>query len=339
MIILFGGESKERFVSVATAQNMSAALPEALCWFWSPDDVVYQVTREELAAHQDPFKAEFKPGGESLAKHIQEALDLPVAKEQVFVLGTHGGRGEDGTLQGWLEKRGIAHTGPDSRACHIAMDKAAAKKILAERHVRVLDSYLLNAKDFQGARDLLHKALKMHAKLILKPNFEGSSVGVMLVTEDTREAALKDVHDHPGRMYLLEPFVEGVELTVGVVDGPEGCRALVPTEMRHGGVADYDGKYLGHGTEEITPAEVPEQLAQMAQRMAVSAHEALGCEGYSRTDMMCDEHGPIFLETNALPGMTKASLVPQALAHEGVSVRTFLLGQVEIARARLNRNL
>ncbi len=340
MIILFGGESKERLVSVATAQNMSAALSEALCWFWAPDDAVYQVTRAELAAHQDPFQTEFKPTGQPLAKHIQDVLDLPVAKEHVFVLGTHGGRGEDGTLQGWLEKRGIAHTGPDSKACHIAMDKAAAKKVLAERHIRVVESFLMHAKDFQGARDAFHKALKTYPKLILKPNSEGSSVGLMLVTEENREAALKEVHDHPGRVYLLEPFIEGIELTVGVVDGPGGPRALVPTEMRgQGGPADYNGKYLGHGLSEITPAEVPESVAQAAQRLALAAHESLGCEGYSRTDMMVDDRGPIFLETNTLPGMTKASLIPQALAYEGTSVRTFLLGQVEIARERLNRHL
>lgn len=340
LIILLGGESRERLVSVATGQNLSQALPEALCWFWAPDDTVYQVSPQELAAHEDVFKSEFKPSVQPLFKHILDALDCEQAANSTFVLGVHGGRGEDGTLQGWLEVRKIAFTGPDSKACHLCMHKLEAKKVVAARGIRVADSSVISGQNWEQAKEEIAHMLSNHSKLMLKPNAEGSSFGLLIVTTDNQRDALLELKKHPKREYLLEAYVNGTELTVGVVEGPEGARALVPTELRiREGFADYDGKYLGLGTAEITPAEVSEFMTHAAQRVAVAAHEALGCEGYSRTDMIVDSEGPMFLETNALPGLTKASLVPQALAYEGISVREFVINQVELARARLTRSL
>src|SRR3990167_7399854 len=101
LIILFGGESRERLVSVATAQNLSQALPEALCWFWAPDDRVYQVSHEELMSHSDVFKSEFKSSNKAVFENILLALDSKTAAQSLFVLAVHGGRGENGVLQGW----------------------------------------------------------------------------------------------------------------------------------------------------------------------------------------------------------------------------------------------
>lgn len=341
LIILFGGESRERLVSVATAQNMAQALPEALCWFWAADDKIYEVSSAELQAHQDVFKTEFKPSGPVLFKNILTALDSEQAKQSIFVVGVHGGKGEDGTLQSWLEARQIAFTGPDSKACRLCMDKTAAKKILEGRRLRVSPSCLLSGQKLRVAEQELRAMLLKNPKLILKPNAEGSSFGMLVVTLDNLDIALQELKSHPERPYLLEVYVEGTELTVGVCDTPKGpTKVLVPTELRvKDGFADYDGKYLGLGTEEITPAEVSESVTLAAQRMALAAHGTLGCEGYSRTDMIVDDKGPVYLETNSLPGLTKASLVPQALAYEGTSIREFLLEQVELAHDRLSRNL
>lgn len=340
LIILFGGESRERLVSVATAQNMSQALPEAACWYWAPDDSVYLVTFEALAAHTDVFKSEFQPSVAALFKNILLALDSEQASNSTFILGVHGGRGEDGTLQAWLEERKIAFTGPGSKACRLCMDKLAAKKIVESQGVRVASSCLISGQDFLAAEAEVRRLLSCYSQLILKPNAEGSSFGLSVVTEKSQEAALNELKKHPKRQYLLEAYIHGTELTVGVFDDEGGPRALVPTELcAKEGFADYDGKYLGFGTTEITPAEVSELVTHAAQRVAVAAHQALGCEGYSRTDMMIDSKGPVFLETNALPGMTRASLIPQALSYEGVSVYQFLVKQVELARARRNGNL
>ncbi|MEI6791084.1 MAG: ATP-grasp domain-containing protein [Myxococcaceae bacterium] len=334
LIILFGGESRERLVSVATAQNITQALPEALCWFWAADDQVYQVSHEELLAHTDVFKTEFRPSAPGLFKNILEALDSEQAAKSIFVIGVHGGRGENGVLQDWLETRKIAFTGPDSKACRLCMDKTAAKKVLEAKRVRVSPACLGVSEE--EIRAMLLKT----PKLILKPNSEGSSFGLLMVTVDNLETALQELKSHPERQYLLEAYVSGTELTVGVCDTLKGPKVLVPTELRAlDGFADYDGKYLGLGTQEITPAEVSESVTLAAQRMALVAHDSLGCEGYSRTDMIVDEKGPVYLETNSLPGLTKASLVPQALAYEGISIREFLLEQVELAHARLSRSL
>ena len=339
LIILFGGESRERLVSVATAQNISQALPQALCWFWALDDQIYEVSHEELLAHQDVFKTEFKPSVPALFKTILEALDSEQAAQNIFVLALHGDRGENGVLQSWLEERKIAFTGPNSKACALTMDKAASKKAVQAAGVRIADSCLLRGQDADSESQLL-SMISRHPKLILKPNYEGSSFGLCLITKDNLELAREKLKAYPDRMYILEAFVEGTELTVGIYDEGSGARALTPTELRvQNGFADYDGKYLGLGTKEITPAEVPDNIVRAAQRMALSAHEILGCEGYSRTDMMVDDQGPVYLETNPLPGLTKASLVPQALAYEGVSIRDFLVHQVELARVRLSRSV
>jgi D-alanine-D-alanine ligase len=142
-----------------------------------------------------------------------------------------------------------------------------------------------------------------------------------------------------GEEYLAEAFVSGTELTVGVVDDEQATRALPASEVRleQGRAFDYEGKYLGKGTKEITPAEVPARVAKAAQRVALEAHKALGCEGYSRTDVICTKGGPIFLEINTLPGLTRMSFIPQQLTAEGTPLKAFLEAQILLARRRRDR--
>jgi D-alanine-D-alanine ligase len=174
---------------------------------------------------------------------------------------------------------------------------------------------------------------------VAKPVAGGSSVGLQLignVAEAQRAAAAIAA---AGEEYLAEAFVSGTELTVGVVDDERGTRALPASEVRveQGRAFDYDGKYLGRGTREITPAEVPAAVSTAAQRVAVAVHQALGCEGYSRTDVICTPTGPVFLEINTLPGLTRMSFVPQQLAAEHTSMSDFLEGQIALARRRRDR--
>jgi D-alanine-D-alanine ligase len=137
--------------------------------------------------------------------------------------------------------------------------------------------------------------------------------------------------------YIIEQFIKGRELTVGVADRGDGKPFALPVveiEVDPGREFDYLGKYLGKGTREICPAKIPDDVATAAQQMAVAAHTALGCEGYSRTDIMAASEGPYYLETNTLPGMTTSSLVPQELRAAGIEVRDFLEWQMDIARKR-----
>ncbi len=142
-----------------------------------------------------------------------------------------------------------------------------------------------------------------------------------------------------GVSYLVEPFLVGTELTIGVIDTDDGPTALCASEVRlePGRAFDFQGKYLGQGTRELTPAEVAPEIAAEAQRVAVAAHRALGCEGYTRTDVIATRGGVTFLETNTLPGLTAASFLPQQLAHAGRPMRDFVADQLARARARRDR--
>jgi D-alanine-D-alanine ligase len=136
--------------------------------------------------------------------------------------------------------------------------------------------------------------------------------------------------------YIIEQFIKGRELTVGVIDDGNGPQALpvVEIEVDPGREFDYQGKYLGHGTREICPAQISDEMSRAAQQGAVASHIALGCEGYSRTDIMAAGDGMYFLELNTLPGLTTSSLVPQELHAAGMDFRQFLEMQLDLARKR-----
>jgi len=334
--ILFGGGSSERRVSVASAQHVSAILEDAATWFLAPSGAVLDVKRDELQRFERPFENDFRPSGTAAFGALLEALES--APGRVFFLALHGGEGEDGTIQRMLEVRRIAFTGPGAEASAHAFDKEVAKQIADAAGVSIAKSVHLS-KDPRVLRQELADMLDLYQRVVAKPVAGGSSVGLYhLLSADEVERAARGIEES-GEHYLAEEFVEGTELTVGVVDGPSGARALPPSEVRvePGRAFDYEGKYLGKGTRELTPAQVPAEVSRAAQEMALEAHRALGCEGYSRTDIIASKRGPVFLELNTLPGLTRASFLPQQLAAEGTSMRNFLEGQIEIARKRRDR--
>ncbi|MDA0712905.1 MAG: ATP-grasp domain-containing protein [bacterium] len=334
VIILFGGESRERLVSTATAQNIATALPNASCWFWDTDDKVYQIKHETLIAHENPFVKSFTPANEAKWSTLKSALKDDEAKESVFILAMHGGKSEDGTVQKWFEDEKIVYTGSDSHSCAITFDKTKAKKIITPLRIRTPDSIVVNGSNLEKANQELETFLQKHSKLAFKPVADGSSFGFLLINNSRDiKKALEQLAESPNTSFLAENFISGTELTIGVIEDNGSLIALPCTEIRakKDRIFDYNGKYLGDGVTETTPAEVPEAMAQMAQRVALSAHETFNCRGYSRTDTIVDEHGPVFLETNTLPGLSKASLVPQQLAINGISMRTFLNEQISIA--------
>lgn len=334
IIILFGGESRERLVSTATAQNIATALPNANCWFWDVDDKVYKINNETLFAHENPFVNPFVPTTEAKWPTLKTALKTAEAKESVFILALHGGKSEDGTVQKWLEDEKIVYTGSDSNSCAITFDKTKAKKIITPLRIRTAESIVVDGTNLKQAEDELDVFLKKYAKLAFKPVADGSSFGFLLINNSNDiKKALEQIAQCPKTPFLVENFIAGTELTIGVIEHNGSLMALPCTEIRaqKDRVFDYNGKYLGDGVTEITPAEVPEAMAQMAQRVALLAHEIFNCRGYSRTDIIIEETGPVFLETNTLPGLSKASLVPQQLAIKGISMRTFLNEQISLA--------
>lgn len=334
--ILFGGTSPERRVSVASAQHVAAVLDGAALWFLAPSGAVFEVAGEALARFERPFETDFTPAGQAAFATLSEALDQ--SSGRVFFLALHGGEGEDGTIQRMLELRRIAFTGPGADASARAFDKEVAKQVAGAAGVRIARSVHLSQDPARLRRELLDM-LAAYGRVVAKPVAGGSSVGLYHVAgPGDAENAARGI-EGSGEAYLAEEYVAGTELTVGVVDGPQGVRALPPSEVRvePGRAFDYEGKYLGKGTREITPAEVPPEVTRAAQELAIAAHRALGCLGYSRTDIIVSKSGPVFLELNTLPGLTRASFLPQQLAVEATSMRDFLEGQLAIARARRDR--
>lgn len=325
IIVLFGGLSDERHVSVASAQNIVRTLGRPLAWFWAPNGAVHDVAIDDLLAHQQPFEVDFMPARPAIFPNIEQALDTLPVEDPVFLLGLHGTAGEDGELQRMLEQRGIPFTGSGSETSAIAFDKAKAKERVAGK-VRLAESRVAQQDIEQVVRDMFER----HERLVLKPLAGGSSRGLFFLDRGQAPPRV----DIP---YLVEQFVTGRELTVGVIDRGSGPFALpvIEIEIDAGREFDYAGKYLGNGTREICPALIPDEMREEAQNTALAAHLALGCDGYSRTDLVAAADGIYYLETNTLPGLTTSSLVPQQLATAGIGFRDFLEEQVELAVKRV----
>jgi D-alanine-D-alanine ligase len=186
------------------------------------------------------------------------------------------------------------------------------------------------------AEHALRNFVRTHRKVAFKPVADGSSYGLIIIDDDTKLAeALKQLEESPQTPQLVETFIEGTELSVGVIDDADGPRALPGTEIRvqQGQLFGYDEKYLMSGVE-MTPPEVPEAIIHAGQRLAVAAHTAFGCVGYSRVDLIVDDHGAVFLELNTLPGLTASSMVPAQLAAKGMSLHAFCERQITLAESR-----
>jgi D-alanine-D-alanine ligase len=325
--ILFGGTNKERLVSVATAQALCSALPEADLWFWDVDDTVHETNSGTLLKHARPFEESFKPGTPNLGR-IEQALDKAGAENRVFVLGLHGSTAEDGVLQAMCEVRGIAFTGSGSASSHLAFDKIAAKRFAAIAGVKAPPGVMLGD---------IEPALVEHGRLIAKPARDGSSYGLIFVNSKQDIVAVRNAAK--SEEYLIEPFIAGVEATCGVIEQSDGSVfSLPPIEIvpAHGGF-DYTAKYLLKSTQEICPGRFSPEVTAQLMDLALRAHHALSCSGYSRTDFIVSEEGPIYLETNTLPGLTKASLYPKALKAQGIDFADFLKDQIVLAGRRTRK--
>jgi D-alanine-D-alanine ligase len=326
--ILFGGTNKERLVSVASAQALCEALPEADLWFWAADDSVHETDAKTLTSHARPFEQEFKPGGRKVGATIEQALDQASKDDRVLVLGLHGGRAENGELQAACEFRGVPYTGSDSTSSHLAFDKVSAKRFAAIAGVKVPAGIALEDID---------DALVEYGKLVAKPTHDGSSYGVIFVNAKQDLVAVRNAArtEH----YLIEPRIAGVEGTCAVLEQSNGeILSLPPIEIVPGeGNFDYTAKYLLKSTQEICPGRFSPEVTAAIQDDALRAHKALSCSGYSRTDFIISDKGPVYLETNTLPGLTRASLYPKALKAQGIDFADFLKDQIVLAERRLRK--
>jgi D-alanine-D-alanine ligase len=325
--ILFGGTNKERLVSVATGQALHSALPDADLWFWDVDDTVHETQSQTLLKHSRPFEDPFKPGTPSVGR-IAEALDKARDENRLLVLGLHGGTAENGELQAMCEMRGIAFTGSGSASSHLAFDKIAAKRFAALAGVKAPAGVALEDAE---------AALVEYGRLIAKPTRDGSSYGLMFV--NARQDLVAVRHAAKTEEYVIEPFIAGSEATCGVLEQLDGSLiALPPVEIIPAeGSFDYVAKYLAKATQEICPGRFAPEINAEIMDQALRAHRAMSCRGYSRSDFIVSEKGSIFLETNTLPGLTKASLYPKALKAQGIEFADFLQDQIALAARRAQK--
>jgi D-alanine-D-alanine ligase len=324
--ILFGGTNKERLVSVASAQALCEALPDADLWFWHVADTVHEVKPAQLLGHKRPFEDEFQP--ESRGVPLAQALDRAGTEGRVLVLGLHGGTAENGELQTMCEMRGVPFTGSGSASSHLAFDKSAAKRFAAIGGVASPSG--INLGD-------LDEAFAEYGKLIAKPVKDGSSYGLIYVVARQDLVAVRNAAKT--EEYLIEPFISGVEATCGVLEQSDGKMfSLPPIEIVAAeGRFDYTAKYLLKSTQEICPGRFAPEVTAQLMDLAVKAHRALSCSGYSRSDFIISGKDPIYLETNTLPGLTKASLYPKALKAQGIEFSDFLRDQIALAERRTQR--
>ena len=259
-----------------------------------------------------------------------ENFALPDGVEFAFNV-IHGTMGEDGSIQRILESRGIPYTGEGIAGSERAFDKIASKKCFAEHGVSTPDFEIITAGDRPT----------MPLPYVVKAPREGSSVGVYIVkNEEAIESAFEDVKHYASEV-LIEKFVPGRELTVGVV----GDIALPIIEIcPKVGFYDFNNKYpflnpqAGGAADHFCPAPLPEDLTRKVQALALKAHRALGLEVYSRVDVLLPDDGePAVIEINTIPGMTEVSLLPEAAAAAGISYPALCERILELSSARFSR--
>ena len=278
--VLMGGPGAERAVSLSTGQECATALRQA----------GYSVV--EIDAGPDLVN------------------ELTLADPDVVFNALHGRWGEDGCVQGVLEWMKLPYTHSGVLCSALAMDKEKTKDVFRGVGLPVVDSLLMAREDLVGAHP-------MPLPYVIKPNNEGSSVGVYLV--DLGASAPPELSADMPDMVMVEAFAPGRELTTTVV----GDRALIVTDILTNTWYDYDAKYAEGGSKHVVPAELPEDISQACLEYALKAHAVLGCRGISRTDFRWDETrglaGLILLETNTQPGMTPTSLSPEQATAVGIS--------------------
>lgn len=282
--VLMGGTSSEREVSLRSGQAVARAL----------EGLGYKVVAVDLKT--------------------ETGMELETLRADVCFIAMHGRFGEDGRLQRLLEDRGFLYTGSGPVASELAMDKLKSKILFMLRRVPTAPYRTLRAEDSPARLELLAEALGY--PVVTKPRCEGSSVGVMIHRDASTLPQGLEAARRYGDTCLMEKFVFGREMTVGILDG----RALPLIEVRpKREFFDYAAKYQDPDTEYLVNPELPPAVREACQEAALEAHRTLGCEGFSRVDLIVTPDGrPAVLEVNTIPGLTERSLLPKAARAAGL---------------------
>jgi D-alanine-D-alanine ligase len=307
--VLMGGRSAEREVSLSTGRQVLNALdPERYDAF--PVDTAY---------------LGMPSSGESPL--------IGANRPDVAVICLHGRYGEDGTIQGMLELLEIPYTGSGVLASALAMDKTMAKKLFQVEGIPTPPSVTVRsrAEADEFVRAVQAGTAAVQLPLVVKPSRQGSTIGLSIARElDQLPAALDTALAFDAEV-VIEKFVDGVEIT-GPVLGNDDLQALPLVEIvPSSGFYDYEAKYTPGATDEIVPARLTPEQTREAQELAIRSHRALGCRGFSRTDMLVAEDGIWVLEVNTIPGMTPTSLLPRSAEAAGILFPELVHRMVQLA--------
>ena len=289
VVVIYGGSGSERDISLASGKNVIANLKDK-----------YTVIPFEIPAS----------GDFSVAK-------LPPA--DVVFIALHGQFGEDGQLQTLLDQHNIRYTGSNAAASRLAFDKFSANQQVAQAGLNVPPQQLIKPGE----------QVKIPLPLVIKPNQNGSSIGVPIVRQpDLLESALTTAF-LVDQTILAQQFIPGREFTCGVLGDTPLPSVEIITKNEF---FDYTAKYDASKTTEVCPAKIPTDLENHLRHAALTAHRALGCTGLTRSDFIFGEDNTLYyLETNTIPGMTNTSLCPKEAAAAGLTVTEMLTKQIELA--------
>ncbi|MCE5270217.1 D-alanine--D-alanine ligase [bacterium] len=323
--VLAGGTSTEREVSLSSAACVIEALKKS----------GHEVTALDPGQNWQAFD----PSAAPLTLE-RKSCTLPPAESikvlqggQIALIIMHGGQGEDGTVQAVLELAGVPYVGSPPGPSAMAMDKVVSKQLFAVAGVPTPPYLLLDSRERDSWPAAVEAALpSIGLPVIVKPADQGSTIGLARAASAAEILAAAESSAAYCRRILVEKFIRGRELTVGVVAG----QALPVLEIIvPGGLYDFQAKYKSHANRYICPAEIPDEAAARAQAHAMDAFRVLGLEDYARIDFLLEDSGALWcLEANNQPGMTDSSLLPKAARVLGLDLSGLLKRLIEHALAR-----
>jgi len=299
VILIAGGWSDEREVSLSGARKIHSAL-------------------EELG-HDVTF---FDP-----ALDFRNLMKV-AAKADFAFINLHGSPGEDGLIQGMLDKAGCPYQGAGAAPSYLALNKAASKELFESVGVPTPEWQMITSVQGRDA------ALELPLPVFVKPNKGGSSLGMTLVRNADQFAGALDKVFAMCQSALVERYIPGVELTCGIL-GDRPLPLIMIRPKQGADFFDYENKYAADGAEEICPAPVDQAVSDAIQERMLAVHRALGLTGYSRGDFILAEDGTAYLlEVNTLPGMTPTSLVPRAAAAVGLGFKELIAELIRLGMER-----
>lgn len=341
ILVLMGGDSPERDVSLVSGKAIAAGLKQA------GHEVVAVDTADSWRAL--PFspqsldtgiKTEPPPINQlqklDSVKALKSLESSGLEEIEVIFLALHGGKGEDGTIQALLDLTGKPYTGSGVLASALAMNKHMSKKIFQGEGILTPRWIFWDSADSRDLAALKSSAAELGFPLVVKPNNQGSTVGVSVVDKPSQLNQAIEAAREFSNQIIIEEFIPGREITVAILDDqPLSVVEIVPEH----GIYDYECKYTAGKSRYICPAQLTPAQTKEVQEAGLKAFLALRCEGYARVDFRMSREGKFYcLEVNTLPGMTEHSLVPKAAKAAGISFSELVDRIVRLAVKRRKQN-